>query len=189
MAEERGETQASWKGLWVVDREHSKVEFALRYLLVKTTGIFGEVAGRMSFDEEDQEDSSVEATIEVSSIDTGKQKRDEDLLEREDFLEAGTFPEMTFQSTQVEPSGSDHMKVTGNLTVRDVTREVMLDVWYKDHSTDGAGTRRATFEAETELSREAFGIDWGGTVGQAAIGDTVSVKLYLEAVRQGDSIS
>lgn len=185
MGEESGGTQASWEGLWVVDREHSKAEFAVRYLVSETTGVFGEVEGTISFNEENPERSSVEATIDVSSIDTGKQKRDEDLLERENFLEAESFPRMTFRSTRVEPSGSDHMKVFGNLTVRDVTKEVVLDVRYKGQNIDGAGTRRATFEAETELSREEFGIDWGGTPGRAVIGDTVTVKLYLEAVRRG----
>jgi len=174
-----------WGGLWVVDREHSRAEFAVRYLVSETTGVFGEVAGTISFDEENPENSSVEATIDVSSVDTGSQKRDEDLLEREDFLEAESFPEMTFRSTQVEASGSDRMKVTGDLTIRDVTKEVELDVRYRDHSVDGSGTHRANFEAETELSREAFGIDWGGTPGRAAIGDTVTVTLHLEVVRQG----
>lgn len=184
MTEEREGTQG-WEGLWLVDREHSRAEFAVRYLVSETTGVFGEVEGTISFDEENPERSSVEATIDVSSLDTGRQKRDEDLLEREDFLEAESFPEITFRSTRVEPSGSDRMKVFGDLTIRDVTREVMLDVHYKDHSIDGSGTHRATFEAETELSREEFGIDWGGTLSRAAMGDEVTVKLYLEAVRQG----
>lgn len=176
----------SWQGLWVVDREHSKAEFAVRYLVSETTGVFGEVTGRMSFDEENMERSWIEATIDVFSIDTGNPKRDEDLLEREGFLEAENFPEMTFQSTSVERSSSDHVKVCGDLTIRDVTKEVTLDVQYKGQSTHGPAERRAVFEAETELSREEFGIDWGGTAGRAAIGDEVTIKLYLEAVKQAD---
>jgi polyisoprenoid-binding protein YceI len=184
LTEEENGTQG-WTGLWIVDREHSRAEFAVRFLVSETTGIFGEVAGRMSFDAENPEESSVEATIEVSSIDTGSQKRDEDLLQREGFLEAESFPEMTFRSTRVEPRGSDRMKVIGDLTIRDITREVELDVWYKGESIHGAAERRATFEAETELSRGEFGVDWGGTAGRAVIGDVVSVKLHLEAVREG----
>jgi polyisoprenoid-binding protein YceI len=91
LSEEHQETQG-WKGLWLIDREHSKAEFAIRYLVSETTGVFGEVAGRMSFDEQNPERSSVEATIEVSSLDTGRQKRDEDLLELEGLLEEQTFP-------------------------------------------------------------------------------------------------
>jgi polyisoprenoid-binding protein YceI len=174
-----------WQGIWSVDREHSRAEFSVRYLVSETTGIFGEVAGTLSFDEENPQNSSVEATIEVSSLDTGRIKRDEDLLEREDFFQAESFPEITFRSTSVEESGDDRMRVFGDLTIRDVTKEAVLDVYYKDHSVDGLGTHRATFEAETELSREGFGIDWGGAPGRAAIGDTVSVKLHLEAVREG----
>jgi polyisoprenoid-binding protein YceI len=190
LSEEREVTQG-WQGMWSVDREHSRAEFSVRYLvsrrlgLSETTGIFGEVAGTLSFDEENPQNSSVEAAIEVSSLDTGRTERDEDLLEREDFFQAANFPEITFRSTQVEKSGDDRMKVFGNLTVRDITRETVLEVHYKDHSVDGLGTHRATFEAETELSREGFGIDWGGALGRAVIGDTVGVKLYLEAVREG----
>lgn len=184
MTEEHSETQG-WTGLWIVDRENSRAEFTIRFLASETTGTFGEVAGRMSFDEENPEKSSVEATIEVSSLDTGNPKRDEDLLEREGFLDARSFPEMTFRSTQVESSGSDQMSVFGDLTIRDVTREITLNVRYKGESTHGPAERRATFEAETELSREEFGVDWGGTIGQMVIGDTVTVKLHLEAVREG----
>ena len=183
MTEEHDGIQG-WKGLWIVDREHSRAEFAVRYLVPQATGVFGEVAGTMSFDEENPENSSVETTIDVFSIDTGRQKRDEDLLEREEFFQAESFPEITFQSTQVEPSGSDRMTVSGNLTIRDVTKEVVLDVRYRDHSVDSHGSHRAVFEAETELSREEFGIDWGGTPGQVVIGDEVTVKLHLEAVRE-----
>ena len=186
MTEEYDETQG-WQGLWTVDREHSKAEFAVRYLIPETTGVFGEVAGRLNFDEENPEKSLVETTIDVSSIDTGHQKRDEDLLEREDFFQAERFPEITFQSTQVEASGSDRMKVYGDLTIRGVTKEVMLDVQYKDHNIDAYGTHRAIFEAETDLSREEFGVDWGGTLGRLVIGDEVTVKLHLEAVREGFS--
>jgi len=168
-----------------VDREHSRAEFSVRFLVSETTGFFGEVAGSLSFDEENLQNSSVEATIEVSSIDTGLSKRDEHLSEREDFFQAASFPEITFRSTHIEESGDDRMRVSGDLTVRDATREAVLDVQYKDHNVDGLGTHRATFEAETELSREEFGIDWGGTAGRAVIGDAVSVKLHLEAVRQG----
>ncbi len=184
MTEEHDEGQG-WGGLWAVDREHSRAEFAVRYLVSETVGVFGEVAGTISFDEENPENSSVQATIDVSSLDTGSQKRDEDLLEREEFLEAQSFPEMTFQSTEVEQSGDARLKVTGDLTIRDVTEQVVLDVEYKDHSIDGAGTHRATFEAQTELNREEFGLDWGGRVGEVVIGDAVTVTLHLEAVRQG----
>ena len=184
MSEEHEATQG-WQGIWSVDREHSRAEFSARYLVSKTTGIFGEVAGTLSFDEENPQNSSVEATIEVPSLDTGRIERDEDLLEREDFFQAESFPEITFRSTRVEESGDDRMRVVGDLTIRDVTKETILDVHYKDHNVDGLGTHRATFEAETELSREGFGIDWGGAPGRAVIGDTVSVKLYLEAVREG----
>jgi polyisoprenoid-binding protein YceI len=86
----------------------------------------------------------------------------------------------------VKYSAGDRMKVVGDLTIRDVSREVVLDVRYKAHSIDGAGSHRAIFEGETEPSREEFGIDWGGNIGRTVIGDAVSVRLYLEAVKQGD---
>jgi polyisoprenoid-binding protein YceI len=167
---EKSTGEQAWEGLWIIDRASSKAEFSVRFLTVaRTTGAFGEVGGTIVFDEETPERSSVEATIDVTSIDTGNEKRDEDLLE-ERFLDADSFP---------------HMRVTGDLTIRDVKKEIELDVRYKGLSTDGSGSQRAAFDAETTLSREDFAVNWGGTAGRALVGDTVDVKLYLEAIKRG----
>ena len=181
---EKSTGEQAWEGLWIIDRASSKAEFSVRFLTVaRTTGAFGEVGGTIVFDEETPERSSVEATIDVTSIDTGNEKRDEDLLE-ERFLDADSFPKMSFESTWVEPEGG-HMRVTGDLTIRDVKKEIELDVRYKGLSTDGSGSQRAAFDAETTLSREDFAVNWGGTAGRALVGDTVDVKLYLEAIKRG----
>jgi len=161
---------------WAVDREASTAEFSVRFLTVtKTAGVF---------DGEDLSAASVEAFIEVPSVDTGNETRDEHLQEREDFFEAETFPEIRFRGTRVEPMGHGRLKIFGDLTIRDVTNAVVLDARYGGTTTDGAGTRRATFDAETEVSRRDFGLDWGGTAGRAVIGEAVSVKIHLEAVEQ-----
>jgi polyisoprenoid-binding protein YceI len=142
------------------------------------------VGGGILFDGEDLSAASVEATIGVSSVDSGNETRDEHIQEREDFFEAGTFPEMTFESTRVEPGSDGRLSIFGDLTIRDVTNAVVLDARYGGTTTDGAGTRRATFDAETHVSRKDFGLDWGGKAGRAVVGDTVSVKIHLEAVEQ-----
>lgn len=170
---------------WAVDREASTAEFSIRFLTVaKTTGIFGEVGGEILFDGEHLSAASVEAVIDVPSVDTGNETRDEHIREREDFFEAGTFPEITFKSTRVEPGSDGRLSIFGDLTIRDVTDAVVLDARYGGTATDGAGSRRATFDADAEISRNGFGLDWGGTASRAVIGDTVSIKIHLEAVEQ-----
>lgn len=170
---------------WAVDREASTAEFSIRFLTVtKTTGVFGEVGGEILFDGEDLSTASVEAVIDVQSVDTGNETRDEHIQERADFFEADTFPEITFESTRVEPGADGGLSIFGDLTIRDVTDAVILDARYGGTTTDGAGSRRATFDAETEINRKGFGVDWGGTASRAVIGDTVSIKIHLEAVEQ-----
>jgi polyisoprenoid-binding protein YceI len=117
-------------------------------------------------------------------LDTGNETRDEHTQERKDFFEAGTFPEMTFESTRVEAGSDGRLSIFGDLTIRDVNNAVVLDARYGGTTTDGAGARRATFDAETDVSRKDFGLDWGGTAGRAVVGDTVNVKIHLEAVEQ-----
>jgi len=170
---------------WAVDREASTAEFSIRFLTVaKTVGVFGEVRGEVLFDGADLTSASVEAIIDVPSVDTGNETRDEHIQEREDFFEAGTFPEIRFRSTRVEPGSDGRLSIYGDLTIRDVTDAVVLDARYGGRTTDGSGTRRATFDAETKVSRKDFGVDWGGTASRAVIGDTVSIKIHLEAVER-----
>lgn len=95
---------------------------------------------------------------------------------------------MRFRGTRVEPAGDGGLRVFGDLTIRDVTRGVVLEARYGGSTTDGAGTRRATFDARTEIRRRDFGLDWGGTAGRAVIGDPVSVKIRLEAVQWPPSL-
>ena len=131
-------------GTWAVDREASSAEFSVRFLTVtRTSGGFGEVAGGIRFDGEDLSGASVEATIQVSSVRTGDETRDEHIRERGDFFEAGAFPEISFESTRVEPSGEGGlMRIVCDLTIRDVTRAVVLGARYGGTTIDGAGTRR-----------------------------------------------
>lgn len=91
---------------------------------------------------------------------------------------------MRFRSTRAEPAGDGRLRIFGDLTIRDVTNPVVLGARYGGTTTDGAGTRRATFDAETEVGRTGFEPDWGGTAGRAVIGDPVSINIHLEAVEQ-----
>ena len=114
--------------VWEIDTSHSSAQFAVRHLMVSTVrGDFGKTTGTLTLDEQDPTKSTIEATIDVSSINTRNQKRD-DHLKSPDFFDATTYPTMTFKSKKVEAAGEGKFKVTGDLTLRGVTKEIVLNV-------------------------------------------------------------
>ena len=174
-------------GTWRIDPSHSSVGFTVRHLMVgKTRGRFTSFSGAVEVAER-PEDSSVEVSIDAASIDTSDARRD-DHLRSGDFLEAASYPALTFRSTGVAPSG-DGWRVSGDLTIRDVTRSVVLDVEFGGAARTPWDTVAASFSATTEIDRE----DWGLTYNQALeaggvlIGKKVKIEIEVEAV--GEKIS
>jgi polyisoprenoid-binding protein YceI len=141
--------------------------------------------GAITLDEERPERSSVTASIDVASIDTAEPDRDAH-LRSDDFFNAERFPKMTFRSTRVELLGEDRARVFGDLTIRDVTKEVALDVEFEGRTKDPWGNERIGFSATTELNRKEFGLRWNQVLetGGVVVGDRVKVSLHIEAVRQ-----
>jgi polyisoprenoid-binding protein YceI len=173
---------------WTIDPAHSIVEFAVKHLVVSTVkGRFRKFQGTLQIDEEKLENSSVEASIEVASIDTGEPERDAHLLS-DDFFNAEKYPYITFKSTRVERIDDhiEHVKVWGNLTMRDVTKEIPLDVEYEGRIIDPWGKDRASFFATTQLKRKEFGLKWDQLMetGGAVVSNEVKVELHIEAVRE-----
>jgi polyisoprenoid-binding protein YceI len=149
-------------------------------------GRFHGVEGSLRVDEANPEASSVEATIDVASVDTGVEQRDAH-LRSDDFFNAERFPKISFRSTRIEAAGNaPTWKLTGDLTIRDVTRSVVLDVELDGRGTDAYGNERAGFVAETRISRKEFGVKWNQLIetGGVAVGDTVKITLNIAAVRQ-----
>jgi polyisoprenoid-binding protein YceI len=171
-------------GTWAIDKSHSHVGFSVRHLgVAKTRGRFGDFDGTVVVAER-PEDSTAEVTIAAASVDTRDETRDGHLRSG-DFLDAETFPNMTFRSTAVRRDGRG-WKIDGELTIKDVTRTVTLDAEFDGAEGDPWGGTRAAFSATTELNREDFGLTWNQVLesGGLLVGKTVKVELEVELVRQ-----
>lgn len=176
------EPQAS---TWAIDATHSSVEFAVKHMMVSTVrGRFKAFSGEIQADEANPAASSVTAAIDVASIDTGVDQRDEH-LRSDDFFNAAQYPQITFRSTAIEQRG-DEWKLAGELTIRDVTRPVSLDVEFEGRGADPWGGERAGFTATTKINRKDFGVNWNGVIeaGGVVVSDQVKITLNIEAVKQ-----
>jgi polyisoprenoid-binding protein YceI len=171
---------------WTIDPVHSIAEFSVKHMVIATVkGRFRSLSGTLTVDEANPANSRVEASIDVASIDTGDPQRDAH-LRSDDFFNAERFPQMTFRSTRVEHVEDDRWKVYGDLTIRDITREVVLDTEFDGRTVGLYGKEVAAFTATTELNRKDFGLRWNALLetGGAVVGDRVRVTLHIEAVRQ-----
>lgn len=171
---------------WMIDPAHSIAEFAVKHLVITTVkGRFRDLEGTLEIDEAQPENSSVSASIDVASIDTGVADRDAH-LRSDDFFNAERYPKITFRSTRVERIDETKYKVHGDLTIRDVTKPVILDTEFEGEVDDPWGNRRAAFTATAQISRNEFGVKWNQLIetGGAIVGDNVKITLHLEAVRQ-----
>ena len=165
-------------GTWYLDPNHSSAQFAVRHLGISTVrGAFTKLSG-VIVDSPDLSKASVNVTIDASSIDTRVQRRDDD-LRSDHFFDVAKFPTITFQSKKVESAGTGKLKVTGDLTLHGVTKEVVLDV---DGPTppmkDPKGTSHRGLSATTTLSRADFGINFDAGM----VGDQVAIQLDVELV-------
>jgi polyisoprenoid-binding protein YceI len=171
---------------WKIDNGHSVAEFSVRHMMVANVkGRFQKVDGTVVFDPENIAASSVEATIDVSSISTHDEKRDGHLLSP-DFFDAATYPTITFKSTGVEKISGDNFIVKGNLTVRDVTQPVALEVEYNGQGVNPWGAKVAGFTAKTSINRKDFGLNWNVALeaGGVLVGEKVNITLEIEAQAQ-----
>lgn len=168
---------------WNFDNAHSQIGFTIKHMMfAKVRGQFNEWAGSFTFDPEDPAHSKVSASIQIASVDTGNEQRDEH-LRSEDFFNAEEFPEMTFESTKWKKNG-DEYTVEGNLTIRDVTKPITLDVEQTGTGTDPWGNTRTAFTASTTLNRKEFGLTWNQALetGGVLVGEDVNVQIEVQAV-------
>ena len=171
---------------WKIDESHSGIHFAVRHMVIaKVHGQFRRWSADLAIDEADLARSSVAVTIEAASIDTGNAQRDGH-LRSPDFFDADRFPALTFRSRRIEPAGKDVYRVVGDLTIRDVTREVTLDTELGGFVNGGEGARLAGFAAKTSIQRSDFGIVWNQVLeaGGLAVSDRVDIEIEIEAVAQ-----
>lgn len=171
-------------GTFVIDAAHTTVGFVARHLMVsKVRGTFGQVSGEIAIGE-DPLASRVRARIAAASIDTGQPDRDNH-LRGTDFLDVQRFPELTFASRRVLQRGDDYV-VVGDLTIRDVAREVELAVEFEGLARNPWGREVIAFTATTEIDREDFGITWNQALetGGVLVGKKVRIEISAEAVRE-----
>jgi polyisoprenoid-binding protein YceI len=169
---------------WNIDAAHSGIHFSIRHMVSKVRGRFTKLTGTIDVDDDDLTRSSVEVTIDASSIDTGTPQRDAH-LRSPDFFDVEKFPELRFRSTGIERLDDVRYRVVGELTIRDVTRAVVLDVEYGGRGKDPWGNERIGLVARTALDRKDFGLKWNQVleVGGFLVGDRVDVELEVQAVR------
>jgi polyisoprenoid-binding protein YceI len=169
---------------WNVDASHSQVGFAVKHLVISNVrGEFGAYQGKLVLDESDVTKSTVEATIDVSSISTKVADRDAH-LKSADFFDVAKYPSITFKSTKVAKAGKDELKVTGDLTLHGVTKPVVLDVSTSPEVKGMFGETRRGFAATTTIDRKDYGLTWNKLVEAGpAVGDQVRIVLDLELVK------
>jgi polyisoprenoid-binding protein YceI len=169
--------------VYTVDKAHSSTEFKVRHMVSNVTGRFGDFDASINLDRAKPSNSSVEFTIQATSINTGNEGRDKHLRSA-DFFDVEKFPTITFKSTAVKPSGTkDVYDVTGNLTMHGVTKQITLPVSFLGFARDGRGTPKVGFELETTLNRKDYGIVWNKTLdeGGVLLGEDVKVSVNIEA--------
>lgn len=164
---------------YVIDASHSAVSFSIRHFVSKVPGKFNRFEGKITVDRENPAASSAEATIQTASIDTGNQKRD-DHLRTADFFEATKFPTMTFKSTSWKKTGESTYDVTGQLTLKDVTKEVILKVTSLGFGPGMGGIQLSGWEATTTIDKKAFNMKDPPML-DAALGDDVTITINIEA--------
>jgi polyisoprenoid-binding protein YceI len=175
---------------WNIDPDHSNIQFKVSHLgLVDVKGFFRKYQGTVTLDEKDLSKSSVNVTIEAVSIDTGVEKRDEH-LRTDDFFDVAKHPTITFVSKKVTPAGKGKLKVTGDLTIYGVTKEVVLDVTGPSKELkDPWGNIRRGVSATTTINREDFGLTYNKVLdnGVLTIGNKVTISLEIELLKAKDS--
>lgn len=170
---------------WKIDPNHSAAQFAVRHLGLSTVrGAFTKLNGTVSLDDKDITKSSVEVTIDATSVDTRVPDRDKD-LRSDHFFDVAKYPTITFKSKKVEQVDPGKLKVTGDLTIHGVTKEVVLDVEGPTAPVkDPWGNQRSAVAATTKINRQDFGVKWNATMdnGGVVVGDDVSINIDAELV-------
>lgn len=172
---------------WELDPDHTGVHFKVRHLMVSSIrGEFEKVTGKVVYDEADVTKSTADVTIETASINTRVAKRDEH-LRSPDFLDVSKYPAITFRSKRVEKGGNGTLKMTGDLTIRGKTKEVVLTVEGPTPTVkDPWGNRRVGGQATTKINRKDFGLVWNAALetGGVVVGDEVEITVDVEIYRK-----
>ncbi len=173
-------------GDYVLDPAHTRIGFVARHAMVtKVRGAFHQFEGTARLDGTDPTRSTAQLVIKAESIDTGVEQRDQH-LRTNDFLDAPNFPEITFRTSAVEPRSDTEYRVTGDLTIKDITRPVTIDFEYTGNAVDPYGNLRVGLEGSVTISRKEFGVTWNAALegGGVLVGDKVVLEFDISAIKQ-----
>lgn len=171
--------------VWNIDVTHSSIGFSVRHMVIsKAKGEFGDYSGTVNFDGKNLADGSVELTIQMASIDTKSEGRDKHLKSPE-FFDVEKFPTMTFKSKKIVPAKDGMFAMVGDLTIKDVTKEVTLDCEFNGSATDPWGNERAGFSASVTIDRQDFNVKFDSSLkdGRLLVGNDVTISLEIELIK------
>ncbi|MFE9449914.1 YceI family protein [Streptomyces sp. NPDC006739] len=176
---------AALTGEWMIDPAHSRIGFSVRHAMVTTVrGAFTDYQSRLYFDGRDPAGSKAEIVLSTASVDTGVEQRDAHLVGR-DFLDAATYPRMRFTSTAVRLADGDVYRMSGDLTIKNATRPVVLELTYIGHVTDPFGYERVGFDGTTTINRSEWGLTYNSRLaeGGAMVSEKVRLQFDIAAIR------
>jgi polyisoprenoid-binding protein YceI len=174
-------------GTWTLDPAHTRLGFSARHAMVtKVRGNFTDFEGAAVVDGTDLSASKVNVTIQAASIDTYNEQRDAHLRSN-DFLAMDEHPQITFASTSIQPTGPTSLDLTGDLTIRGVTRSITVPFEFQGAATDPFGNQRAGFEGSTTINRKDFGVAWNAPLetGGMLVSDKVVLEFDVSAIKNG----
>lgn len=180
---------AALSGEYVLDPAHTEIGFSVRHAMVTNVrGSFQQHEGRLAIDGAHPENSTASIEVAMASIDTGAPDRDGHLRSA-DFFDVETFPKMTFTSTHAEERGGDSYRITGDLTIRDTTKPISIDLEFNGAATDPYGNQRIGFEGTAELLRSDWGLTYNAALetGGVLVGDRIKLTFDISAIRQAAS--
>jgi polyisoprenoid-binding protein YceI len=176
---------------WLIDASHTRANFSVRHMMISNVhGHFDKVEGAVDFNEQNPTRSTVDVKIAAASVDTRDEKRDGH-LRSPDFFDAEKYPYLTFKSTKAEKTGENTGRVYGNLTIRDVTKPVVLEVEYNGQAKSPWGTVSAGFSATTKINRKDWNLNWNVALetGGVLVSDAISINLEVEIVKQPEAVA
>lgn len=182
------ELRPEYAGQWRFDPTHTRIGFSTRHAMVtKVRGAFNDFDGLITVDPENPERSKVELTVKVASIDTRNADRDQH-LRTNDFFDAPQFPEITFVSSRVDQVDEGHFIVSGDVTIRGVTKEISIPIDFIGVERDPMGNLRAGFEGSRRIDRQDFGLKWNTALdsGGVLVSDKITLEFEVSAIKSED---
>lgn len=171
---------------WVIDPMHSEVQFKVKHLVISTvSGFFKSFEGELITDGDDFENAEVNFSLDINSIDTNQSQRDEHLKSAE-FFDAEKYPKISFKSTSLTKTDDEEYELTGDLTIKDVTKPVKLNAEFGGSAADFYGNTKAGFEISGKINRKDFGLTWDGVTeaGSIVVGEDIKLLINIQFTKQ-----